>query len=228
MLPCSLSLLLLLILTTTANSNEILLQRPFRAPNNQGLKFQLRHIHATTNTSRTIFHDVSSSSGSNSLAGAIDSLALSSPLLTSIQRTYKPPSNNAFKLARQQSIYERQSAALDWTEDDIPGPDITDRLTVLELAKMTNNAYVEDDTSGEWYELSSSWNVRPLPLILPNGILMQLGWVCSIRGSVGSLIWTVFEATYSSRRIIKPSYSPSKEPRPEYSAGKVLHPLKIN
>lgn len=58
MLPRPLSLLLLLILTITASTNEIPAQRPLHTPNNDGLKFQLRHVHATTNLSRTILHDV--------------------------------------------------------------------------------------------------------------------------------------------------------------------------
>ena len=46
----------------------------------------------------------------------------------------------------------------DWEEDEIEGPDVEDRQTLLELAKMTNNAYLEPGEAG-WYELSGEWNV---------------------------------------------------------------------
>jgi len=47
---------------------------------------------------------------------------------------------------------------LDWLEDEIIGPDVEKRETLLELAKMTNNAYVEPEDPA-WYELGSEWNV---------------------------------------------------------------------
>jgi len=49
-----------------------------------------------------------------------------------------------------------QSAALDWDEDEIPGPDVSKRETLLLLAKMTSNAYVEPNTDG-WYNLTDGW-----------------------------------------------------------------------
>jgi hypothetical protein len=37
------------------------------------------------------------------------------------------------------------------------GPDVESRATLLELAKMTNNAYVEPDDPA-WYDLGANWN----------------------------------------------------------------------
>lgn len=48
-----------------------------------------------------------------------------------------------------------QSAVLDWVEDDTIAPDVENRVSLLELAKMTNNAYVEPDDPA-WYDIS--WN----------------------------------------------------------------------
>ncbi|KAF3770493.1 hypothetical protein M406DRAFT_96843 [Cryphonectria parasitica EP155] len=45
-----------------------------------------------------------------------------------------------------------------WTLDDIPGPDITDRDTVVSLAYMSANAYVEKDADGEWLEVGDPFN----------------------------------------------------------------------
>jgi lipase ATG15 len=56
-----------------------------------------------------------------------------------------------------------------WEEDEIVGPDVESRETLLLLAKMTNNAYLEPGEAG-WYDLGDGWNaVRAListPLIL--------------------------------------------------------------
>lgn len=50
-----------------------------------------------------------------------------------------------------------QSEPLQWDEEEISSPDVDSRETLLELAKMTNNAYVQPDDP-EWYELGGGWN----------------------------------------------------------------------
>ncbi|KAJ4422454.1 putative lipase atg15 [Gnomoniopsis sp. IMI 355080] len=45
-----------------------------------------------------------------------------------------------------------------WTLDDIPGPNITDRDTIVSLAYMSANAYVEHTTDGEWLEVGEPFN----------------------------------------------------------------------
>ncbi|KAI9897597.1 hypothetical protein N3K66_007453 [Trichothecium roseum] len=45
-----------------------------------------------------------------------------------------------------------------WTLDEVPSPDITDRETVLSLALMAANAYVEKEGEGEWTDVGSGFN----------------------------------------------------------------------
>lgn len=45
-----------------------------------------------------------------------------------------------------------------WTIDDIPAPNITDRGTVVTLAYMSADAYVEHTTDGEWLEVGKPFN----------------------------------------------------------------------
>lgn len=45
-----------------------------------------------------------------------------------------------------------------WTIDDTPGPNITDRDTVVSLAYMSANAYVEKDTDAEWVDVGHPFN----------------------------------------------------------------------
>jgi hypothetical protein len=51
-----------------------------------------------------------------------------------------------------------QSALLDWEEDEVAGPDVTRRETLLLLAKMTSNTYFTPGARG-WYNLTDEWNV---------------------------------------------------------------------
>ena len=45
-----------------------------------------------------------------------------------------------------------------WTKETIPGPDITDKDTVLQLAKINYNSYTEVSSPG-WYDLEGQWSV---------------------------------------------------------------------
>ncbi|KAI8717898.1 hypothetical protein NCS52_00867100 [Fusarium sp. LHS14.1] len=45
-----------------------------------------------------------------------------------------------------------------WTTDQVPSPDIKDKNTVLTLARMTANAYVEHDTDADWEDVGPRWN----------------------------------------------------------------------
>jgi lipase ATG15 len=51
-----------------------------------------------------------------------------------------------------------QMAADDWTIDDIAGPNVTDRETVLSFARMASDAYVIDPDTGEWEDVGGGFN----------------------------------------------------------------------
>ena len=60
-----------------------------------------------------------------------------------------------------------QSTILDWDEEEIVGPDVESRETLLALAKMTSNAYLQPDDK-EWYPLGKNWTtVRLQPSLDP-------------------------------------------------------------
>ncbi|KIY43846.1 alpha/beta-hydrolase [Fistulina hepatica ATCC 64428] len=67
-------------------------------------------------------------------------------------RSYRPPSFPEYEKARLGSL-RFGAVSLPWEEDDdVLAPDVEHRETLLELAKITNNAYVEPDDS-QWYPL---------------------------------------------------------------------------
>ena len=123
-------------------------QRP-TFPLRNTLNFRLRHFHAVTPSAHVYFADVPLHSSLH------DPQPLSIPIAP--VRTARPPSAAAFSEARALSM-RGQSTTLDWEEDDIMGPDVSKRETLLLLAKMTSNAYVEPDTDW-WYNLTDEWDI---------------------------------------------------------------------
>lgn len=164
MRPTSLANLALSILSTFFPS-EVTEHHPHaRPPSSNALNFHLRHMHAATSSARVYFADMPPSGpGAASLTGHITSPPPVS-IRTSHVRTARPPSFAAVTRARHMSM-RGQSAALDWEEDDVLGPDVTQRETLLLLAKMTNDAYFTPGASG-WYNLTDEWNVVRWPFVL--------------------------------------------------------------
>ena len=117
------------------------------------LTFELRHMHAHAGQ-RVLFADVppltaSISSQSNSANGHYT-------LRTRRIEVYRPRSQAHFIAARHRSRLYGQSAIIPWDPDEVDGPDVNSRETLLMLAKMTYNAYVEP-TDKDWYELGEEW-----------------------------------------------------------------------
>ncbi|KAI9786165.1 MAG: putative lipase atg15 [Geoglossum umbratile] len=59
--------------------------------------------------------------------------------------------------ARQHGVASTLSASA-WTVDDITGPDVTNKDTVLAFARMAANAYVLEPGSGQWYDVGCGLN----------------------------------------------------------------------
>lgn len=115
------------------------------------LSFQLRHQHAVMNTSRVIFSDVGSSQLlSHSLSTPADSYTYD--VDTSRLLTHRPSSSAAFHNARLRSMLHGQDDGTLWIPEEVLGPDVTDRETLLALAKMSNNAY-SASPDADWYHV---------------------------------------------------------------------------
>jgi lipase ATG15 len=156
-LPTSLVNLALSILSTFLPS-EVSQHHPHARPpsNNNALSFHLRHMHAATSSARIYFADVPPS-GPSAASPASDLTSPPMSIRTSRMRTARPPSFAEVTRARHMSM-RGQSAALDWEEDEVLGPDVTLRETLLLLAKMTSDAYFVPGTGG-WYNLTEEWDV---------------------------------------------------------------------
>ena len=132
------------------------------------LKFELRHLHAISSSTATVlFSDVSSPELLQTLTLSDSIKATTYSIKTSLIKTHRPSSFASFSNARLRSLQFGENEWVDWEEDEIVGPNVESRETLLELAKMTNNAYFEPNETG-WYGLNGTWNVvrlSPLPSI---------------------------------------------------------------
>ena len=135
------------------------------------LKFELRHLHAVSSSSATVlFSDVSSTEmlQTHTLSDPSGSTKATYSIHTSSIKRHRPSSLASFSNARLRSLQFGKNEWVDWEEDEILGPNVESRETLLELAKMTNNAYLEPNETG-WYSLNGTWNVvrfSPFPLLI--------------------------------------------------------------
>jgi hypothetical protein len=181
--------------------------------------FRLRHFHAVTPSAHVYFADVPIHSSLHA-----DSQPLSIPVVP--VRTARPPSAAVFAKARALSM-RGQSTTLDWEEDQIPGPDVSKRETLLLLAKMTSNAYIEPNTDG-WYNLTDEWDVVRFFVSSNSRFcgLMQRPDIRSTHQSDGSRMTRDSEGT-SSRRTTTPLSSFPSKARPHSGSTGGRPPKKI-
>lgn len=101
------------------------------------LRFHLRHEHALSPSSQTIFRDAPSPNAAFASSDAYDI-------------TFHPVS-----VYRPRAL---TSGSLLWDPDKVLGPNVSSRVTLQALAKMTNNAYSEPGAK-DWYGLGEDWSV---------------------------------------------------------------------
>ena len=75
---------------------------------------------------------------------------------------YRPRDAAAFQHARLRSLRSQESEAIEWEEVRVLAPDVEDKHTLSQLARMTGNAYALPGRPN-WYEIDPAWNtVRTL------------------------------------------------------------------
>ncbi|KAI4528270.1 alpha/beta-hydrolase [Schizophyllum commune Loenen D] len=128
---------------------SLFIQEPKEEPDNV-LWLELRQLHAVSSSAQVVFADV---------RAPISSLADHTYTLRSRRtRRHRPASLDAFSQARATSVRFAQTLDIPWDEDEVEGPDVESRETLLQLAKITNNAYLPPDDP-QWYDLGGEYNV---------------------------------------------------------------------
>lgn len=114
------------------------------------LTFELRHVHGHVDD-RVFFANVPA------VAGATSTNASRYNVRARRVGTHRPPTLRALENARRRSILHGESSLIPWEPNEVDGPDVESRETLLMLAKMTNNAYAETENA-DWYELGEEWS----------------------------------------------------------------------
>lgn len=176
----------------------------------EALRFELRHLHAISPSARVVWSDVSPSTLQSLDIQGHDAFYSAQ---TRRLKTVRPASRDAFVRART----TRWPTALDWEEEEIEGPDVESRETLLVLAKMTNNAYLEPGEPG-WYDLGGNWTVvSPFYTIVPSSSRTHLA--CRAIRLDGNRTKTDFVVTSSRLRITQQWFYLSRAPQPASLAG---------
>ncbi|KAG6835503.1 putative lipase atg15, partial [Arthromyces matolae] len=126
---------------------------PDKVDERPSLQFQLRHVHAISPSAQVFFSDVPQHT-IQSQNSAQNTYVVQSHRISS----FRPPSFHEFSEARVRSLHFGQTQPLQWDEEEVLAPNVESRDVILELAKMTNNAYVAPDDAA-WYDLGDEWNV---------------------------------------------------------------------
>jgi putative lipase involved disintegration of autophagic bodies len=78
-------------------------------------------------------------------------------LRTRTQTVHQPRFQDDVLRIRERSLRSQQSESIEWVQKEVLAPDVTDRETLREMAKMTGNAYAKPGQSN-WYNMSMRWN----------------------------------------------------------------------
>jgi lipase ATG15 len=68
-------------------------------------------------------------------------------------------SNNTPAKLRNANRRERDAVTHEWRLEYVSEPDVSDKETVLSLAKMSSDAYLHDDKAPDWLNYSAGFNL---------------------------------------------------------------------
>lgn len=128
---------------------------------------------------------------------------------------YRPKSVDALLHARSQSLRHAQDEKVDWDLVEVNGPDVQDRHTLVQLARMSGDAYALPGQKN-WYDIDPAWNeVRDLHLfgLHPSKQSTEiLNSYARASRLAGKTLLKDSADTSSSPQTTLPSSCPSKEP----------------
>ncbi|KZP12555.1 alpha/beta-hydrolase [Athelia psychrophila] len=104
-----------------------------------------------------LHHTVYYESGTPSLSIERQHPIQASPTLKARPTTvYRPRSQAALEHARLRSLRHAESEEVEWDLVETMGPDVQDKHTLSQLARMTSNAYALPGRG--WYDIDPTWN----------------------------------------------------------------------
>ncbi|KAF5387003.1 hypothetical protein D9615_001572 [Tricholomella constricta] len=77
--------------------------------------------------------------------------------IATLEKHAKSLEKDETSAARLRSLHERESEIVEWDQVEVLGPDVEDRHTLAQLARMAGNAYALPGRKN-WYEVDQAWN----------------------------------------------------------------------
>lgn len=96
-------------------------------------------------------------------AGTAVALAPSPTIKVRPTTVYRPRSVDLIHEARVRSMRYGESIPFEWVRAEVLGPDVQDRHTLIQLAKMAGDAYALPGKKN-WYEVDDAWNKARIAL----------------------------------------------------------------
>lgn len=84
---------------------------------------------------------------------------------------WRPRNRDALQHARWRSLHLQESESVEWEPINVLGPDIEDKHTLSQLARMTGNAYALPGKPN-WYDMDEAWNMVCLGIVRPRSKLI--------------------------------------------------------
>lgn len=128
---------------------------------------------------------------------------------------FRPKSVDALLHARSQSLRHAQDEKVDWDLVEVNGPDVQDRHTLVQLARMSGDAYALPGQKN-WYDIDPAWNEVRDPQLFSlhhseRNTQMLYSYARAFH-SVGKTLPKDSAGTSSSPQTTLPSSCPSREP----------------
>ncbi|KAI0333517.1 alpha/beta-hydrolase [Cubamyces sp. BRFM 1775] len=144
---------LILILLTAICSSVVAAQRP--KPSRTPISFRLQHEYTGPGA------QAPPDDPSQLVLDRQDIGITSSPTALALQARpttfYRPRSPVDYQHARLRSLHAQESEPVEWEEVQVLGPDVEDKHTLSQLARMSGDAYALPGRKN-WYDIDATWN----------------------------------------------------------------------
>lgn len=119
--------------------------------------------HGASNNPQSIFSltRTADSAHNDNVVGSSSSTPTYSGVHAVPTTIYRPRSVDSFLHARLRSFRHSESETIEWERIETLGPNVQDRHTLTQLARMSGNAYALPGQSN-WYDVDLAWNIVSL------------------------------------------------------------------
>ncbi|KAI0705870.1 Alpha/Beta hydrolase protein [Cytidiella melzeri] len=124
------------------------------------ITFSLKQQYNLQDTRSLFDGDLGTDQSRFSVTNVVDEAFAATPAITLQAKptsVWRPRDPQVLQHARLRSLRHSESVPVEWEAVDLLGPDVEDRHTLGQLARMTGNAYALPGQKN-WYDIDEAWN----------------------------------------------------------------------